>query len=250
MLIVSALPVVILISTLIITAVYRANRQIKPLSKENILFITAHPDDECMFFSPAILGMQGSNLFLVCLSIGDAEGLGKVRSKELLASCNRLGIPPRNVFQINSCMLPDSMSAEWDAREILGIVLPLLKSKRIDRIVTFDAYGVSGHANHRAIYQAIKSGVDQGNISIPVYVLISVSLLRKFTSVFDILFTDLTHRSDLTFVASPHHYQVGRNAMFEHSSQLVWFRYLYLLFSRYMVINNLQLVENRSGPRD
>lgn len=39
----------------------------------NILLIIAHPDDECMFFSPTILSLTKSsqhNVYLLCLSEG------------------------------------------------------------------------------------------------------------------------------------------------------------------------------------
>lgn len=37
-----------------------------------VLLITAHPDDECMFFGPTIMKLQqeGSQIFLLCLSTG------------------------------------------------------------------------------------------------------------------------------------------------------------------------------------
>ena len=38
-----------------------------------VLFVTAHPDDECMFFAPTILGLtqRGQyDIFLLCLSSG------------------------------------------------------------------------------------------------------------------------------------------------------------------------------------
>ena len=46
--------------------------------------MTAHPDDESMFFLPFIKSsISSSTLDLLCLSIGDADGLGKIRVKEL-----------------------------------------------------------------------------------------------------------------------------------------------------------------------
>lgn len=40
---------------------------------KNILILIAHPDDECMFFSPTILGLlvKGHRVFVVCLSKGN-----------------------------------------------------------------------------------------------------------------------------------------------------------------------------------
>lgn len=66
-----------------------------------ILLLTAHPDDECMFFSPSLTGLNNyelagtgliPELFSLCLSIGDADGLGDVRRNELKKSLDVLGI--------------------------------------------------------------------------------------------------------------------------------------------------------------
>lgn len=75
-----------------------------------ILLLTAHPDDECMFFAPTLLALSGfarrptpsviqspvvrsHELYSLCLSSGDAHGLGEVRKQELAASLDVLGIP-------------------------------------------------------------------------------------------------------------------------------------------------------------
>ena len=79
-------------------------------TETNILLLTAHPDDECMFFAPTLLGMhklaqasQGAgkltkknNLYSLCLSVGDADGLGKIRREELSRSLDVLGITEDN----------------------------------------------------------------------------------------------------------------------------------------------------------
>ena len=51
---------------------------------KNILFVMAHPDDECMFFTPTIYALkEKSNLYLLVLSNGGYDGLGKIREKEM-----------------------------------------------------------------------------------------------------------------------------------------------------------------------
>jgi N-acetylglucosaminylphosphatidylinositol deacetylase len=63
-----------------------------------VLFLTAHPDDECMFFAPTILALTSKmnslypEMFSLCLSFGDADGLGTVRREELGRSLDVLGI--------------------------------------------------------------------------------------------------------------------------------------------------------------
>ena len=100
--------------------------------KRRTLFITAHPDDECMFFAPTILSLtarQPETVHLLCLSDGLREirtisvsrnlneffflctflahntggfyGHGAVRRKELAAATTMLGIPADNVQLVN-----------------------------------------------------------------------------------------------------------------------------------------------------
>ena len=42
---------------------------------ENALLVIAHPDDECMFFSPVLLQTvsqgHGASVYLLCLSLGE-----------------------------------------------------------------------------------------------------------------------------------------------------------------------------------
>ena len=95
--------------------------------RKNIMFVTAHPDDECMFFAPSILNMPQHNIYLLCLSngltldfqqqkiesktvrvflksnffvylIGNFYGEGELRSQELLESSMLLGIKEQNIF--------------------------------------------------------------------------------------------------------------------------------------------------------
>jgi len=66
---------VVILSSLLIYFYYR---QLKlqedkkyELNNQRVLVITAHPDDECMFFSPSILNLQRScTVQILCLSTG------------------------------------------------------------------------------------------------------------------------------------------------------------------------------------
>ena len=50
-----------------------------------VLLVISHPDDESMFFGPTIQALRraGARTHILCLSNGDADGLGAVREKEL-----------------------------------------------------------------------------------------------------------------------------------------------------------------------
>uniref|UniRef100_A0A8C8YTD7 N-acetylglucosaminylphosphatidylinositol deacetylase n=1 Tax=Prolemur simus TaxID=1328070 RepID=A0A8C8YTD7_PROSS len=72
------------------------------------LLVIAHPDDEAMFFAPTVLGLARlkHQVSLLCFSAGNYYNQGEIRKKELLQSCDVLGIPPSSVMIIdNSCDL-------------------------------------------------------------------------------------------------------------------------------------------------
>jgi len=63
-------------SLVVYYALRRLTRRRIPLKAHTgrVLFVTAHPDDECMFFAPTILFLTRSgqyDVFLLCLSSGD-----------------------------------------------------------------------------------------------------------------------------------------------------------------------------------
>ena len=49
------------------------SREYGPSWKKDVLILTAHPDDECMFFTPTILNMrnEGHRLYIACLTKGN-----------------------------------------------------------------------------------------------------------------------------------------------------------------------------------
>lgn len=63
------------------------------VSPPRVLLLTAHPDDECFFFAPTILALRRSSLiFSLCLSTGNADGMGERRKGELGHSLDILGV--------------------------------------------------------------------------------------------------------------------------------------------------------------
>lgn len=67
------------------------------------LLVVAHPDDECLFFSPSVLGViqlptrsQVEKSLLdpavLVLSNGNNYGIGDTRQRELVGSCRELGV--------------------------------------------------------------------------------------------------------------------------------------------------------------
>ena len=62
------------LSTLLSALLLKSRRRGQFLLSGRVLFVTAHPDDECMFFGPTILSAVSLNRntppYLLCLSTG------------------------------------------------------------------------------------------------------------------------------------------------------------------------------------
>ncbi|KAI0078335.1 LmbE-like protein [Panus rudis PR-1116 ss-1] len=245
----------------------------------NILLLTAHPDDECMFFAPTIQSLvqqrqaeerlaqsqgkrvQGGELYSLCLSVGNAEGLGDIRRRELEGSLDVLGVARGKRWVLDHPQLQDNMTQQWDSVLVAEVIKPYLLKHNITTILTFDEYGISGHANHYSLPKGVLHLIST-SLSSPSYLnnrppprlftLISVPVYRKFLGLHSLIYNKLRiyatsylqgpqrqHTSviPMTFIAGLFEYVTALEAMLQHQSQLVWFRWLYVTFSRYMWVN-------------
>ena len=206
-------------------------------SNKRVLFITAHPDDESMFFGPTIRYFTSvtediNKVFLLCLSNGNYDGLGEARAAELKVAARKLGIPTENVRCVDRADLQDG--SQWSPGAVAEEVEKHVKEVNPELIITFDEEGVSGHHNHISVSQGVKKAVVGDHVL--VYQLETVPLLRKYSSFLDCFWSStgtvysMCSIKDLITVQA---------AMKCHGTQLTWFRKLYTMFSRYMVVNTL-----------
>lgn len=121
-----------------------------------ILLLTAHPDDETFFFGPTLTSLipssetsvstspASSNLipqvYSLCFSTGNVDGLGEVRRRELEDSLDVIGIAKDRRWILdepcvtllcpvmfscsspNQSAFPDSVTTKWDASLIAATV--------------------------------------------------------------------------------------------------------------------------------
>jgi N-acetylglucosaminylphosphatidylinositol deacetylase len=67
------------------------------------LLVTAHPDDESMFFGPTLVSLcKKRSVSLLCLSTGDYEKKGHLRKQELYEAAECFGIEQDHITIIRS----------------------------------------------------------------------------------------------------------------------------------------------------
>lgn len=263
------------------------------LQNSSVVLLTAHPDDEAMFFGPTIhkLLRENNTVSLLCFSTGDNDGIGHIRTKELFESLNYFTktttanvtveaegddeITEKSIDITNKLRLldiidepklfPDSMTVEWDTKEVQSKILEVLREKEVLRensgpvnILTFDSYGISGHINHKALYTAANALVHDPDLEtkLNLWVLKSVPIYRKYLYVVDAaiqLFLksnnllpsvnaleSISTTESVVIVSETKDYSDTYAAMSKaYKSQMKWFRYLWMVFSRYMVVNDI-----------
>ncbi|XP_068186967.1 N-acetylglucosaminyl-phosphatidylinositol de-N-acetylase isoform X2 [Antennarius striatus] len=215
------------------------------------LIITAHPDDECMFFAPTILQLVELDaiVHLLCLSEGNYYNQGAQRKQELFNSCAVLGIQHSRITIVDHKNLPDDPKAEWRVSLVSSIIVKHMRAHTFNMVLTFDGRGVSGHANHIAIYKTVSYLASTGQVpnGCVLLSLVTVGLLRKYTSFLELPLSCLLP-SCLCCFSGAQGYRQATNAMLCHRTQLLWFRYLYIAFSRYMFTNTFQIIPQ--GPKN
>lgn len=139
------------------------------------------------------------------------------------------------------------------------------------KILTFDSLGISSHPNHKSLPRGVLhflSTYKEKHSTPPprLFTLISHPLVDKYVGIvapllakLDILFGGLLQRYSLVpepssglpvFVSGIREYVGALRAMMQHKSQLVWFRWLYVAFSRYMWVNEwVELVPQTEGTQ-
>ena len=138
---------------------------------KNILLVTAHPDDETLFFSPSILyrnddatvtrgllalssGLCSFSWFYTTIILaypstqkhmtiwqakktGNYEGIGDIRRSELQRSCAELGIKPERCVNLDHYELQDNPQKWWREDLIEELVGEYVKKWNIDLVGLF-----------------------------------------------------------------------------------------------------------------
>ncbi|XP_056909624.1 N-acetylglucosaminyl-phosphatidylinositol de-N-acetylase isoform X6 [Takifugu flavidus] len=174
---------------------------------------------------------------------------GALRKQELLRSCALLGIPDFKITILDHRSFPDDPKAEWNISLVSTVIMNHIESHAFNLVLTFDGRGVSSHANHIAIHKAVSHLALTGQVpnDCCFLKLVTVGLFRKYMSFLELPLSWLMP-SSLFCCVGLHGYRLAKEAMFCHRTQLLWFRYLYVTFSRYMYVNTFQSIPQ--APRN
>ncbi|KAI8821044.1 putative deacetylase LmbE-like domain-containing protein [Fimicolochytrium jonesii] len=151
--------------------------------------------------------------------------------------------------------LKDNPREWWPAEKVAEVVKKHAEEVQADVIITFDSGGVSGHLNHRSVHRGLQHLTRSYPATTPpIFSSTTVFLLRKYSSIWDVTLTALPFLPNLIF--SPHSenedralffatwsdYRAARRAFGKHASQMSWDRHVYMVLSRYMMMNDLRRV--------
>merc|ERR1719313_2169294 len=115
-----------------------------------------------MFFWPTLLQVKamGVPLSVLCLSNGNADGLGVRRAAEMHRSCARLGVVGADIKVLDIEELPDGFHA-WPCDVVAKQVLEFVRRREIGLVLTFDDRGVSCHPNHVSTNAGVRRACDE-----------------------------------------------------------------------------------------
>lgn len=134
--------------------------------------------------------------------------------------------------------IQDSMAAGWETARVAARIAE--HAIGVDKIITFDQYGVSGHINHCACYHAVKHLVRSEGYE--ALALRSVTVPWKYSGwccfLLDRILAD-TAKEHLFVIQPQRMVTEVLGSVQQHKSQLVWYRYLYVAFSRYTMVNTM-----------
>lgn len=246
--------------TVIYQNAYETSRKLVT-QNETTLLVIAHPDDEAMFFGPTIIrklyrgkddrndapnlvGNPSENFYLLCITQGNQNGLGHLRSTELIESAIKLGLKASNIKIMDDVRWLDGENHVWHKQSLQKLIIDEILANNITELITFDEYGVSGHSNHQTIYtvaKSIKLKIDY----VKFYTLKSINRVQKYLAFFDFSIFYLFTNSELNQIhlINIEEYFKLVDAFYSHQSQLVWFRRLYSIFSKYMYVNVINELE-------
>jgi len=113
-----------------------------------VLMVWAHPDDETYLAGgvSALLTDAGNRVVCITATRGEAGGDGQVRSVELDAALEVLGVREHQWLDY-----PDGGCAAVDVTEATARIRAVVDEVQPDTVLTFGPDGITGHPDHQTV---------------------------------------------------------------------------------------------------
>lgn len=112
------------------------------------LIVVAHPDDETLFFAGIIQARRSRHWHVICVTDGNGDGRGEVRTKEFQAACLRLKVKSCEQWDFKD-QFQTRLNVEDIERRLRS--LPILPKE----IYTHNSLGEYGHPHHQDVSIAV-----------------------------------------------------------------------------------------------
>lgn len=232
----------------------------------NYVLVIAHPDDESMFFLPTLHNLirdstSDDTFQVLCLSNGNYNGIGHIREIELQKAIMFISDAIRLTVVMNE-KLQDGPNQTWQHDVIANEIKSNVKDLQGYLVlITFDEGGVSNHPNHIDTCRGVLNFFEKENRAksdchLQLWQLKTIyNPIQKYLIIFEIIFRLLKWFSACFMIDGEEHDRHKTFFMFQpfltwcvmkmHHSQFVWYRRLFVLFSRYSYWNDFDVYENK-----
>ena len=153
-------------------------------SAGSLLAVFAHPDDESVTCGGLLARCAdlGVRVSVLCLTRGehgrgpDGGGLGNLRTQELAAAAEALGVSDVLVLDHEDGMLP------WiDTTRLEADIVAAIERFEADCVVTFDEDGLYWHPDHVAVHERVTAAIAGLGAAAPAlfYASVPVGMMRS-----------------------------------------------------------------------
>lgn len=115
------------------------------MKKQNLI-VVAHPDDETIFFGGLVQTYRRRPWKVICVTDGNADGVGMQRRLDFLSACKKLGAKEAEMWDF-----PDL----YDARVDVARLQQRLKQEKPVEVFTHGILGEYGHPHHQDVCLAV-----------------------------------------------------------------------------------------------
>jgi len=166
------------------------------MGKKQAYIITAHPDDESIFFSGLVMTHSELDWHVYCVTDGDADGNGEVRADQFNRACSKLGVTKSEILGY-----PDIYEKRLD---ISKLSKELKELGNPDYVYTHGVLGEYGHPHHQdvcvATYRAFKSSTDVFSVAYNCHPEQTIALSKDQYDVKTEILVDIYHAETRRFV--------------------------------------------------